>query len=111
MLDFDSGATDAAPVTPEWLLGTWRLLGADPVLDFAPGVRMQFCPRGRLLYTIQVGRRAQVIALLYRVDGECLRTDNPAAPHSTSTRIVRGHGGVLIFDFSGARAVFIREAL
>ena len=94
---------------PPWLLGRWRLLRAEAALDFAPGVRMEFLPGGRLLYTIDVGGRAQVIALVYRVDGDTLRTDNPANPHAVATRFSLGEGGVLVFDFSGARAWFIRE--
>ena len=106
MVDFDQGITDA---TPRWLIGVWRLLRADPALDFAPGVRMDFRAGGHLVNTIAVGNRSAAIALLYRVDGDCLLTDNPAAPHSTSTRIVRGEADVMILDFSGARAVFVRE--
>ena len=106
MVDSDQGGVDAAP---RWLLGAWRLLQADPTLDFAPGVRMDFRAGGHLAYTIAIGGRSAVIALLYRVDGDCLLTDNPAAPHSTATRIVRGEADVMILDFSGARAVFVRE--
>ena len=101
--------SDETPAVPTWLLGRWRLLRAEAALDFAPGVRMEFLPGGRLLYTIDVGGRAQVIALVYRVEGDMLRTDNPGNPHATSTRFSRGEGGVLVFDFSGARAWFVRE--
>ena len=95
---------------PEWLFGMWRLLRAEAELDFAPGVRMEFLPGGRLRYHIDVGGRDQVIALVYAVDGDMLRTDNPAAPHATSTRFALGAGDVLVFDFSGARAWFVRES-
>ena len=67
-------------------------------------------PGGRLRYHIDVGGRDQVIALVYRVDGDMLRTDNPAAPHATSTRFTLGAGDVLVFDFSGPRAWFVRES-
>lgn len=96
-------------VAPAWLLGRWRLLRADAALDFAPGVRMEFRAGGRLDYTIDVGGREQVVALVYRVDGDTLRTDNPANPHAVSTHFSQGEGGVLVFDFSGARAWFVRE--
>ena len=44
--------TDPSPdeSVPRWLLGRWRLLRAEASLDFAPGVRMDFRPGGRLLY-------------------------------------------------------------
>ena len=101
--------SDDPHAVPVWLIGRWRLLRAEAALDFAPGVRMEFLPGGRLNYTIDVGGRAQVIALVYQVEGDMLRTDNPANPHAASTRFSRGEGGVLVFDFSGARAWFVRE--
>ena len=76
----------------DWLLGIWRLMRADPSLDFAPGVRMEFLPQGQLRYHVDVGGRDQVIALRYRRDGDLLHTDNPAAPHSVTVRIVHGEG-------------------
>ena len=94
---------------PAWLLGRWRLLRADPELDFAPSVRMEFLVGGRLRYTLDVGGHDQVVPLVYRVVGNTLRTDNPAAPHATSTRFSRGEGDVLVFDFSGPQALFVRE--
>ena len=51
-----------------------------------------------------------MIELVYRVEGDTLRTDNPAAPHATSTRFARGAGGVLEFDFAEGRAWFVRES-
>jgi hypothetical protein len=93
-----------------WLLGTWRLMRADPSLDFAPGVRMEFLTDGQLRYHVDVGGRDQVIALVYRVDGDVLVTDNPAAPHSMTVRIQHGLGDVLLLDFAGATAMLVREA-
>jgi hypothetical protein len=98
---------DAATVAA--LLGRWRLLRADPRLDFAPSVGMEFRARGELLYSFDVGGRRRAIALLYRVNGDMLRTDNPAAPHATATRFRLGAGDVLVLDFAGAEACFIRE--
>lgn len=91
------------------LLGRWRLLRADSVLEFAAGVRMEFLPDGHLLYSIPVNDRELVVELIYRVEGETLRTDNPLAPHATATRFEFGAGEVLILDFAGPRAWFIRE--
>jgi hypothetical protein len=94
---------------PAWLFGRWKLLRSDPLLDFAPGVRMDFRPGGHLLYSITVDGYTQVISLLYRVAGDVLLTDNPAAPHATSSRFELGAGELLVLDFAGARAVFVRE--
>jgi hypothetical protein len=92
-----------------WLIGTWRLLRADAALDFAPGVRMEFLVDGTLYYHVDVGGRDQVIALRYRIDGDMLHTENPAAPHAMSVRIAEGVGGVLVLDFAGPRAWLVRE--
>lgn len=104
-----SDDADRTGDAPPWLLGRWRLLRADPALDFAPGVGMEFLPHGRLRYTIRLEGREHAIALIYRVEGDMLQTDNPSAPHRASTRFTRGDGDVLLLDFSGARAVFVRQ--
>ena len=91
------------------LLGRWRLLRADRALDFAPEVSMEFGEGGRLHYAFEVGDRRQVIELVYRTDGDLLYTDNPAASHAISTHFQFGPGDVLIFDFAGAFAWFVRE--
>jgi hypothetical protein len=96
-------------MTTDWLLGTWRLMRADPSLDFAPGVRMEFLPDGQLHYHVDVGGRDQVIALVYRVEDDLLHTDNPAAPHSLTVRILHGQGDILVLDFAGAQALLARE--
>jgi len=94
---------------PPWLLGRWRLMRADPALDFAPGVLMEFRPGGELRYTIRVGDREHVITLVYSVRGDLLETDNPTVPHRTSSRIAQGAADTLVIDFSGAIAAFVRE--
>jgi hypothetical protein len=96
-------------MAPFWLLGTWRLLRADPALDFAPGVRMEFLGDGQLLYHVDVAGTDQVIALRYRLEGELLHTENPVAPHTMTVRIAHGDGDVLLLDFAGPQAVLVRE--
>lgn len=91
------------------LLGRWRLLRADAALDFAPEVCMEFQSGGRLKYEFAVGAHRESVALLYRVDGDMLCTDNPSAPHARSTHFHFGPGEVLVFDFAGPRAWFVRE--
>ena len=105
---------DDAPLdphtVPDWLFGRWRLLRAEAALDFAPGVSMEFLPGGRLLYGMVVDGHAHVVRLIYQIEGDMLRTDNPDHPHATSSRIALGEGGVLVVDFSGNRAWFVRES-
>jgi hypothetical protein len=105
----DANDFGALVPVPPWLIGRWRLMRADAGLDFAPGVVMDFRPGGRLRYTITVEGQAHEVALVYHVDGDVLRTDNPSAPHATATRFWQGEGGVLVFDFAGPLALFVRE--
>ena len=99
----------STPMSTDWLLGIWRLMRADTSLDFAPGVRMEFLADGALRYHVDVGGHDQVVDLVYRVDGDVLHTDNPAAPHSMSVRLEHGVGDVLLLDFGGAQAMLVRE--
>ncbi|WP_309669242.1 hypothetical protein [Gemmatimonas sp.] len=96
-------------MSTNWLLGIWRLMRADASLDFAPGVRMEFLLDGVLRYHVDVGGQDQSLDLVYRVDGEMLHTDNPAAPHSMSVRIEHGVGDKLLLDFGGPKAMLVRE--
>jgi hypothetical protein len=82
---------------------------ADPSLDFAPHVQMEFLSGGRLRYAFDAGERSQSLMLIYRVEGDILFTDNPAAPHARETHFRFGQGDVLILDFAGAIAWFVRE--
>ena len=82
---------------------------ADASLDFAPGVRMEFLIDGVLRYHVDVGGQDQTVDLVYRVEGDVLHTDNPAAPHSMSVRLEHGVGDVLLLDFGGAQAMLVRE--
>jgi hypothetical protein len=82
---------------------------ADASLDFAPGVRMEFLIEGVLRYHVDVGGQDQSVDLVYRIEGDVLHTDNPAAPHSMSVRIEHGSGDVLLLDFGGPQAMLVRE--
>lgn len=105
----DAEGFGVAEGEPFWLLGRWRLLRADVELDFTPGVGMDFRPGGQLRYTIPLQGRGHEVSLVYRVEGDVLRIDNPSTPHATATRFWRGAGDVLVFDFAGPRAWFVRE--
>ena len=70
---------------------------------------MEFRDGGELRYTIPLEGREFEIDLVYRVEGDLLLTDNHVAPHSTATRFELGAGDVLVFDFAGPRALFVRE--
>ena len=107
MLSDASDSTHAPP--PAWLLGAWRLVHADPSLGFTPGTRMRFIADGTLRYLIPIEGATQAIDLVYRVDGDVLRTENPLAPHATATPIRRGPADTLVLDFADSPAVLVRE--
>ena len=92
-----------------WLLGTWRLVHATPTLGFTPGTRMTFLPDGALTYVIPVQGTEQVVRLLYRIDGDVLRTENPLAPHATAMPFRQGPGETLVLEFPDGPAVLLRE--
>jgi hypothetical protein len=106
-----SSSPSSASGTPAWLYGRWRLLRADAPLELMPGTRMDFREGGELRYTLALEGREFDLTLVYRVDGDLLLTDNPAAPHSAATRFSLGPGEVLVFDFGGPRAWFVREGI
>jgi len=91
------------------LLGRWRLLRAHHSLDFAPEVGMEFEEGGRLHYSFAVGDCRQTIDLVYRIDGKMLHTDNPSTSHETVVQWRIGMGEVLVLDFAGAEACFVRD--
>src|SRR4051812_42012113 len=104
-----SYAATPPPPPPPWLLGRWRLVHAAPALGFIPGTRMEFVPDGTLRYVIPIDGGEQTIDLLYRVENDLLRTENPLAPHSTGTPIRQGPGDTLVLDFADSPAVLVRE--
>ena len=70
---------------------------------------MEFLEGGRLRYGFDAGTTPQSLMLIYRVEGDILHTDNPAASHDTTARFWFGPGDVLVIDFAGATAWFLRE--
>lgn len=103
----DSHGAETRP--PAWLLGRWRLLHASQAIGILPGTRMEFGPDGALSYIIPVEDTEQVVALVYRIDGDVLRTENPLAPHATATPFRRGPGDTLVLDFADSPVVLVRE--
>lgn len=94
---------------PDWLPGRWRLLRAEVGVELSPGTVMEFRERGDLLYTLVIEGRELHMALRYRVDGTVLCTESQGS-HSSATPFSLGPGGLLVFDFAGAKALFVRES-
>lgn len=69
---------------------------------------MEFLLGGRLNYIFSTGERQHSLALVYRVEGNELHTEDPKTTHQVMTRFAFGPGDVLIFDFGGVKAWFVR---
>jgi hypothetical protein len=78
------------------------------MLDFAPGVVMDFRTGARLLYSFDVGGHRQVLPLNYRVTGDELHTGSPSSAHEVTMHFRFAAGGILILDFGGAQGWFVR---
>jgi len=94
---------------PAWLLGAWHLIRAEAPLEMLPGTRMEFGEGGQLEYALTVEGRTTRFALVYRVDGDLLHTENPASPHAAEAHVSLGDDDILTLDFGGPRAWFARE--
>jgi hypothetical protein len=68
------------------LIGTWR---TDPndhwSLDAYGDVSLCFEKEGRLVYSIHLPDRKQIMLLTYWIDGNCLVTDQPSSPRKERT--------------------------
>ena len=103
---------DPQPAGGRWearLLGAWRLLRAESALELQPGTRLDFRTGGQLLYTIEVGGQARTFVLVWRVVDDQLETANPVDGHAMTASVSIGEADVLVLDFTGPRAWFVRE--
>ena len=88
------------------LIGSQKLVEADPSLDLGENDEMYFSESGDLLYAIDAGSKQQIMNLTYKVDSEFLITDQPSNPNVQRTRYNIEEGGILILDNEGALAKY-----
>lgn len=91
------------------LLGAWRLLRAEDGAELARDARLDFAEEGMLRYSFSVSGQSFAMELRWRVDRGMLHTSVPESGFTRDSRVMLGEGGVLILDFGGARAYFVRE--
>ena len=91
------------------LLGAWRLLRAEPALELQPGAVLDFRTGGQLFYTIEVAGQERTFVLVWRVVDDQLETANPVDGHAMTASVSIGEADVLVLDFTGPRAWFVRE--
>lgn len=96
-------------MTAESLLGDWQLLRCESPLEIQPGTRMEFRGGGALDYVIPVPQGMLRVPLRWQLTGGVLSTsarDEPSEP--TRVGVSHGEAGVLVFDFGGPRAFYVR---
>ncbi|MBI3986363.1 MAG: hypothetical protein HY343_05560 [Lentisphaerae bacterium] len=91
------------------LHGKWILVRAEGDLETGDGVQMEFQPNGNLIYTIRSGEKAQIMKMVYRVEGNQLISNQPSVPREEKTTFTF-EDGLLVLDFAGTRSWFNREA-
>ena len=92
----------------DWLIGTWQLLRCEPPLEIQSGTRMQFGANDDLEYSIPAGDRLLHVTLKWRLDGAILHTVHEDGSNPVQVAIAHGDADVLMFDFGGPRAWFVR---
>jgi hypothetical protein len=68
----------------------------------------EFHPNGGLTYAINAGDRWQIIRLTYRVDGDCIISDQPSSPREERTRFYFKADGTLVLENGGMISHFRR---
>ena len=89
-------------------IGSWKLVKADPSLDLGQNDEMEFTEGGELFYAIDVGSKWQIMKLTYRIENDCLITDQPSSPNEEKTKYYFKEDGVLILNYEGALAKYQR---
>ena len=90
------------------LVGSWKLIEADPSLDLGENDEMRISEDGDLFYAIDAGSRWQIMNLTYKVESDFLITDQPSNPNVQRTKYYFEKGGILILDYEGALAKYQR---
>ena len=94
-------------MTPDELLGRWRLTHASLDLELEPNTEMVFHDDGRLIYSIPDAVKTSVMRLTYRVEGDVIVSDQPSSPREERTRFALD-GDRLTLDYDGSVAEFQR---
>lgn len=69
---------------------------------------MVFEANGQLKYVQHLVDGAQIMNLIYKVDGDCLVTDQPSSPNEEKTKFEFETEDVLVLDYAGQKAWFQR---
>jgi hypothetical protein len=89
------------------LLGRWRLIADGPETE---AVTLDFKSTGDLAYTLHAGDKLQIMNLSFRLDGDCLVTNQASRPREERTRYAIGADGVLRLEFDGKATRYERAS-
>jgi hypothetical protein len=95
-------------LTPDVLPGTWQLLRCEAPLEIQPGTQMQFAAGGTLTYVIPTPSGAARVPMRWSVADGQLRTTLDDGTNPVTVSVALGEAEVLVFDFGGPRAFFVR---
>jgi hypothetical protein len=77
-------------------------------VEIQPGTTMRFAPGAVLEYRIPTPNGDLQVTLRWRVQGGALQTVHEDGSNPVQVAVSHGDGDVLVFDFGGPRAWFVR---
>jgi hypothetical protein len=91
------------------LLGKWRIDPTDePSIQMYGDIEMDFDARGNLKYAIASDAGQQVMLMTWRVEGNCIVTDQPSHLREERSLFELSPEGVLTVAFGGVSTRFLR---
>ncbi len=105
-----TGGGSAVTPLQSQLPGPWQLLRHESPLELEPGTQMDFGPDGALEYRIPTATGPLRVALRWRLEGNTLHTMLADGGNPVQARVTMGQGDVLMVDFGGPRAWFVRSS-
>jgi len=84
------------------LCGVWKIIRSEEPME--DEVRMTFHPDGRLIYSIYLKDRIQIMKLTFRVSGDTIISDQPSHPKEERSRFSFEDDGVLVLEHEGRKA-------
>jgi hypothetical protein len=101
-------AGNAPNASPAWLIGTWSILRAETPIEIQPGTEMRFSDNGMLEYVVPTGDGTIRVSLQWTLSGSTLRTAFDDGTNPVEVNATLGEGDVLVLDFGGSRAWYVR---
>lgn len=94
------------------LIGKWRLIDTQGHVDVGDeGVTMEFFADGNCDYTIHSADKDQIMKLTYRIEGDCIVSNQPSHPKEETTRFSFDDEERLILEFEEATSRFEKASM